>query len=95
MAVNKFGHLRLLCPVDSFDERNAELAVVDAPDLHAAVEIVGPDVVDPVNERAAFDFDVEPRPLLDGAAFAGVGDVVDFLQHVEQLNQLYIKCQHN
>ncbi len=72
--------LRLALAVDAFDERDAELAVVDAPDLHAAVGVVGPHVVDAIDQHAAFDLDVEPGPLLDRAARARVGDVVDFLE---------------
>src|SRR5688572_15019298 len=78
VALDEASHLRLLAPIDAFDERDAELAVVDAPDLHAAVGIVGAHVVDAIDQRAAFDLDVEPRPLLDRAFRAGVGDVIDF-----------------
>jgi hypothetical protein len=72
--------LRLLAPVDALDERDAEVAVVDAPDLHAAVGIVGPHVVDAIDQRAAFDLDVEPGPSLDRSALARVRDVIDLLE---------------
>jgi hypothetical protein len=80
MALHELGDLRFLPPVDAFDERNAERAVVDAPDLHTAVRIVGPDVIDSIYQRPAFDIDVEPRPLLDSALRTSVGDMVDFPQ---------------
>src|SRR5690606_6547757 len=69
-----------LRPVDALDQGDPELAVVDAPDLHARVRVVGPHVVDAIDERAALDLDVEPRPLLDLAVLDRVRDVVDLLE---------------
>src|SRR5690606_19909106 len=63
--------------VDALDEGDAEFAVIDAPELHAAVRVVRTDVVDAGHERAALDLDVEPRPLLDRAFRACVRHVVD------------------
>ena len=79
VAIDELGDLRLLGAVDALDQSDAEVAVVDAPDLHAAVGVAGADIVDAVDQRAAFDLDVEPRPLLDGARGTGVGDVIDLL----------------
>ena len=72
--------LGLLRAVDTLDQGDAELAVVDAPDLHAAVGIAGTGIVDALDQRPAFHLDVKPRPLLDGARFHGVGDVIDLLE---------------
>jgi hypothetical protein len=72
--------LRLRAPIDAFDERDAEVAVIDAPELHAARRISRAHVVDALDELAALDLDVEPRPLLDRAGGAGVRDVIDFTQ---------------
>src|SRR5436190_6050758 len=78
VALDEASDLRLLVSIDAFDERNAEVAVIDAPDLHAAVGILWLHVVDAVDQRAAFDLDVEPGPLLDRALRARVRDVIDF-----------------
>src|SRR5690606_17564227 len=73
-------HLRFPSPVDALDERDAEAAVVDAPELHAAVGVVRTHVVDPRDERSALDLDVKPGPLLDRPLRARVGHVVHFGQ---------------
>ena len=78
VALDEARHVRLLAAIDAFDERDAEVAVVDAPDFHAAVGILGAHVVDAIDQRPAFDLDVEPGPLLDRAVLARVGDVIDF-----------------
>ncbi len=80
VLLDEIRHLALFGAIDALDQRDAELAVVDAPDLHAAARIVGPRVVDALDQRAALDFDVEPGPFLDAALLDGVSDVIDFLQ---------------
>ena len=80
VALDELGDLRLLGTVDALDQRDTEVAEVDAPDLHARVGIVRADVVDAVDQRPALDLDVEPRPLLDRAGLDGVGDVIDLLE---------------
>ena len=80
VPVDEGRHLRLLRPIDAFDERDAEFAVVDAPDLHAAVGVAGPGIVDPLDQDAAFNLDMEPGPAFDRARFNCVSDVVDLPQ---------------
>ncbi|MGZ4766020.1 MAG: hypothetical protein ACXV6M_10220 [Ilumatobacteraceae bacterium] len=79
MAIDELGDLRLLGAIDALDQGDAEVAEVDAPDLHAALGVAGTHIVDAVDQDATFDFDVEPGPLLDRAGGAGVGDVIDLL----------------
>lgn len=78
VTFDKCRHLRRLGAIGPLDECNAE---VDAPNLHARVNVIGPNVIDPIDERADFNFDMEPRPALDRASGLCVGDVVDVLQH--------------
>src|SRR5690606_37062298 len=80
VPLDESRHLRLAAAVDALDEGDAEFAVIDAPELHAAVRIVRTDVVDAGHERAALDLDVEPRPLLDRAFRACVRHVVDSVE---------------
>src|SRR5689334_20584475 len=63
VPLDEASHLRLFASIDAFDERDAEVAIVDAPDFHAAVGILGLHVVDAIDQRATFDLDVEPCPL--------------------------------
>src|SRR5690606_10447945 len=76
VALDELRDLRLFAPVDAFDERDAEVAVVDAPQLHAAVLVVRAHVIDAGHERAAFDLDMKPGPLLDRALRARIGYVI-------------------
>ena len=72
--------LRLAGSVDSLDQGNAEIAVVDTPNLHATVRIARPRIVDALDQGAVFHFDVEPGPFLDHSFRAGIGNVVDLAQ---------------
>ena len=89
VALGETGHLRALGPIDAFDQSHPEASEVDAPELHARGGIVGAHIVDPVDERAALDLDVEPRPPLDRAFLAGVGDVIDLLEMCHGPASLY------
>src|SRR5690606_20907730 len=80
VPLDELRHLRLLASVDTLDQRDAEVAVVDAPDLHAAVRIVRANVIDTVDQGTALHLDMKPRPLLDHAGSAGVSDVIDLSQ---------------
>ena len=80
VLLHERGHLGFLQAVDAFDQSDAEIAIVDAPDLHAAVRVVRTGIVDSIDQGAAFDLDVKPRPALDCAGLHGVGDVVDLSQ---------------
>src|SRR5690606_1502132 len=76
VTLDELRHLRLTPPIEAYDERVTEAAVVDAPELHAAVRIVGADVVDSSDQLSALDLDMKPRPLLDRALRACVGHMV-------------------
>src|SRR5512138_1014495 len=78
MALHELRDLRLFRAIDTLDERDTELSVVDAPKLHAARRIVRANVVDARNQPAFFNLDMKPRPLLDRAGRARIGYVVDF-----------------
>jgi hypothetical protein len=79
VPVDELGDLRLLGAVDALDKGHAEVAVVDAPDLHAAVGVAGTNVVDAIDE-------VPPSTSMwNHAHFSMVpaahayGDVIDLL----------------
>ena len=80
MHINKLGDLRLHRPVDPLDERNTKLAEIDAPDLHRRIWIAWAHVVDPIDQRAALNLDMEPGPLFNLTFGTCVGDMVDLLQ---------------
>ena len=80
MLLHKGRHLRLLGPVYAFYERYAEFAIVDAPDLHAAVGVPGTGIVNALDEGASLDLYVKPSPPFDVARCDGVGHMIDFLE---------------
>src|SRR5262245_47911800 len=77
VPLDELRDLRLLAAVDSLDERDAEVPIIDAPQLHAAFRIVRAHVVDALDQPASLDLHVEPGPLFDRAASARVGNVID------------------
>ncbi len=92
--VDELGDLGALCSIDPFDQRDAKVAKVNAPDFHAGVRVVGAHIVDPIDELAAFHLDVEPCPPLDAPCRTGVGDVVNLLQTRHECIPLLLDQMH-
>jgi hypothetical protein len=80
MLLDETGDLGFLCAVDAFDQCDAEITVINAPDLHAAVRVTGTRVVDALDQGAAFHFDMEPCPLFNVALFNGIGNMIDLFE---------------
>ena len=75
---DKECHRRFLGPINALDQCDVEVAVGNIQDFHAAAGIVGQGIVDPLDQGAAFNLDVEPGPALDRTMFHCVCDVVHF-----------------
>ena len=80
MLLDKIRHLRFLGAVDAFDQRDTEVAVVDTPDLHAAVGVTRARIVYALDQGAALDLDMKPGPLFDAVFFYRVGNVINLLE---------------
>jgi hypothetical protein len=99
MFFHERRHLRGFGPVNAFNQRDPEIAVVDAPNFHAAIGISRANIVNAIDQGATLNFDVKPRPPLDRALFAGVGDMVnlgqalfEFCLHTE-IQSVRSKCR--
>ena len=80
MLFDEAGDLGFLGAINAFDQRNTEITVVDAPDLHAAVRIAGTRVIDALDQGSALYLDVEPGPFFDAASLNRIGNVINLLE---------------
>jgi hypothetical protein len=80
VSLDEIRNLGFLGAIDAFDQCDAEVAKVDAPDFHAAVRISRARVIDTLYQGAAFHNDVKPGPFFDAAVFDGVRNMIDLSQ---------------